>query len=371
MIGLEVELARAALIIGLVLTAFLFKFTRIISGGAVTASYLALLALSENWLTIGGWFVLSVLGLVAIRLLADRWPLPRRWLFAIGVAVPATLHLVGVLLAQLPTLSDFSPYLAAGLYVTCGLTAYDAQRQGLPRTVLAAMGLAAVCYGILIAIQAGIQRFAVSNPPVIDTPVFHDPMAVLACILIALSVRTTLRWGTGGIIGALFFIGMLNILSTISVLVLALAGAWIVSRVDELMGLTPRQRHFSILIVGGIVSWFGLFWAERLGIPGIELINQYSVEPLLVVGLMIGEVTRFGVLRTLGGMSLVVISTLLVTYLGIEFPGFQWVGLIIVAAVAISLAIYGLKEVRHDWYDALSGGDEYQFRTVRDDTSEV
>jgi hypothetical protein len=342
----------------------------VISGGAVTASYLALLALTQNWLTIGGWIVLSVFGLLAIRMAADRWPLPRRWLFALGVAVPATIHLVGVLLADLPILEGFSDYLAAGLYVTSGLTAYDAQRQGLPRTVIAALGLGAVCYGILLAIQQSLTYFS-ADIPVITAPVFHDPMAVLACILIALAVRTTLRWGTGGIIGAMFFIGMMNVLSTILVLVMALLGAWIVRLVDQLMGLTPRQRHFSILIVGGIVSWFGLFWAEWLGIPGVELVNQFSVEPLLVIGLMIGEVTRFGVLRTLGGMSIVVISTLLVTYVGTEFPGYQFVALLIVAGVAAGLAVHGLRQVRSDWYDALAGGDQYQFHAVREDNSEV
>ena len=369
MIGLEVEVARAALIIGLVLTAFLSKFTRIITGGAITATYLALLALTDNWLTIGGWVVLSVAGLLAIRFVAERWPMPRRWLFAVGVAVPATLHLVGVLLAGLPQLEGFSDYLAAGLYVTSGLTAYDAQRQGLPRTLVAALGVGAVCYAILLGIQYGLRYFS-ADIPVITSPVFHDPMAVLACILIALSIRTTLRWGTGGIVGALFFIGMLNVLSTISILVMALVGAWIVKKVDRLMGLTPRQRHFSILIVGGIVSWFGLFWAEWLGIPGVALVNQYSIEPLLVIGLMIGEVTKFGVLRTLGGTSLVIVATLFVSYLGLEFPSYQIVGLVIVAVVSGALAVRGLRDVENDWHSALAGGDEYQFQSLNSETPE-
>ncbi len=41
----DIEVARTALVVGLVLTAVLYHRTRILSGGAVTGSYLALMVM--------------------------------------------------------------------------------------------------------------------------------------------------------------------------------------------------------------------------------------------------------------------------------------------------------------------------------------
>ena len=55
---LNFEIARCCLVIGLVATAYVYSRTRISSGGAITGSYLAFLALSGAWADIAGYATL-------------------------------------------------------------------------------------------------------------------------------------------------------------------------------------------------------------------------------------------------------------------------------------------------------------------------
>lgn len=358
MTGVEIEVARAALVVGLVITAALFHRTRLASGGAVTGSYLALMILGQNWTTIIGWAILSLVGVYAIRVVANRWPVPRAWLFAVGVLVPGVLHVVGVELAALPDFANYSTFLAAGLYITNGLTAYDAQRQGIPKTLLAVAISTAGTLAVITPVRWLIERF-VEEPQVLSDPVLQNPVVVLVCIITALAIRLSLRWGTAGIIGSLFLIDILSIASIIVVLVFTLVGTLIYQSVSRVLGLTPRERLYSLLAVGAIVAWFGLFWAEWLGIPGAAEANRFGVEPLLVIGLMIGETQRFGVAKMLAGATIVTAITAGAAWL-IESDSYWMIPVLVVSvAAALILLFVGFHRMRSEWRAAVTGGDTW------------
>lgn len=357
MTGVDIEVARAALVIGLILSAVLYNRTRLVSGGAVTGAYLALMLISGHYTTILGWFILSLLGLAAIKLAANRWPLPRAWLYAIGIAVPATLHVLGMYLSGFDFLGDYSSYLAAGLYVTNGLTAYDAQRQGLPRTLIGVGIVTVATYLVLLPVAYGMSQ--VRDIVEYSAPVLQNPLTVLGTILIALAVRTGLGWGTAGIVGALFFVDLLNVASVVVVIVMTVVGTLIYRAVEKPLGLTPRQRHYSILAVGAIVSWFGLFWAEWLGVPGAELAYQFGVEPLLFIGLMIAETMRSGPAKMFGGTAIVVAVTLGLSLTASMAPQFLWLVFLAVVAVSAVLIIRAIGPMRGRWYAALAAGAQH------------
>lgn len=359
MTGVDIELARAALVIGLVISALLYNSTRVVSGGAVTGAYVALLALSGHWVTIGGWLVLSALGLLAIKVAAAQWPLPRNWLYAVGIIVPAVVHVIFIGLAGSPMLTDFSTYLAAGLYVTNGLTAYDAQRQGFLRTVGGVAIVAGLTYVVLVPVGWGMDLFSGSARE-LSAPVLQEPLTVLACIILALAIRSAYHWGTAGIIGALFFVDLLNLASIAVVVVMSVIGTYVYRLVNRTLGLTPRQRHYSILAVGAIVSWFGLFWAEYFNIPGAHVAYDFGVEPLLVIGLMIGETVRYGMPRMLAGTSIVVAVTLGVSLVGTYLPQWHWVAFLAVVVGSTVIFARAFGDVRNRWYAALAGGEQHQ-----------
>lgn len=358
MTGVDIELARAALVVGLVIAAMLYNLTRLASGGIITGPYLALMILSEQWLNIAGWIVLSMVGVLAISWAARTWPLPRSWLFAIGVLVPATVHVVLMWLAGAPMLEDLSPFLAAGLYITNGLTAYDAMRQGAWRTFGAATGVALVTLVVIVPVQWGLERVR-EDPPILSAPTLEEPLLVLASLATALAVRVALGWGTAGIIGALFFVNLLNPTSAVVVVVMALIGTLIYRYVSRYVGLTPKQSLYSIMIVASIAAWFGLFWADWWGIPGAEIAQQYAVEPLLVIGLIISETIRRGPVRMVAGSAVVISVTLAAQWLLESHPRGGLFVVLGVLAFAVALAGYGATGVRSQWLRVLYESERF------------
>lgn len=355
MTGVDIEVARAALVIGLIIAAALYHFTGLVSGGAVTGSYVALMVMGNNWADIAGWVVLSALGVGAIKWAAHTWPLPRNWLFAIGIIVPAGVHSLAVSLASLDVFTEWSTFLVAGLYITNGLTAYDAQRQGISRTALGVAIVAGLTYLVLLPVDWGMSIVR-DEPALYSAPTLQDPVVVLAAVLIAMSVRVGLRLGTAGIIGALFFLDMATVASATVVIAMALIGTLIYRAVDRPLGLTPRQRLYSLLAVGAIVSWFGLFWAGYLGIPGAEQAHEFGVEPLLVIGLMMGEMVRYGIPRMLSGSVMVFGLVWLVAWLNGAFPEYGWAVLLGATAIAASFFVVGFGQVKKKWIEALLAG---------------
>ncbi len=366
MTGVDIELARAALVVGLVIAAMLYNLTRVASGGIITGPYLALMILSEQWLNIGGWIVLSMVGVLAISWAARTWPLPRSWLFAIGVLVPATVHVVLMWLAGAPMLENLSPFLAAGLYITNGLTAYDAMRQGAVRTFAAATGVALVTLVVIIPVQWGLAQVR-QDPPILSAPTLEEPLLVLASLATALAVRVALGWGTSGIIGALFFVNLLNPTSAVVVVVMAVIGTIIYRYVARYVGLTPKQSLYSIMIVASIAAWFGLFWADWWGIPGAEIAQQYAVEPLLVIGLIISETVRRGPVRMVAGSALVISVTLAAQWLLETHPRGGLFVVLGVLAFASALAGYASTGVRSQWLRVLYESERFGPGGINDD----
>ena len=356
MAGVDIEVARAALVVGLVITALIYHRTTILSGGAVTGSYLALMVMGGAWDTIAGWAILSLIGYAAISLASQWLPFPRAWLFAIGVIVPAAIHTLGVMAAGIPAFSGLTAFLVAGLYVTNGLTAYDAKRQGILKTVLGVLAVVGLTLAILVPLQWAMDRFA-RDERILSEVSLDSPLVILLCIVTALAVRLGLRWGTAGIVGSLFLVDLLSLSSLLVILGFTLVGTVIYRAVAKTMGLTPRERLYSLLAVGSIVSWFGLFWASWLGIPGAEAAERFAVEPLLVIGLMIGETQRFGLGRTLGGTAIVGVVTWCAQVLFEANPSGAWWIFVVLLIPATVLMVFATRSMVAEWRAAIAGGE--------------
>lgn len=358
MIELDTELARGVLVVGLVISALTYHFLRVNSGGVVTVPFLAIMVLSYDWVNILGWLVLATFGYLTIRYLAERWPLPREWLFLSGVFVPMVFHVVGINLSLLPPFESFSTFLAAGLYVTCGLTAYDSARQGLLRTLISAAAVTAVTI-VVVLLMVGTGQFFGAASPQLRPFVEHDPLLAFVVVCAAIVARLAFGLGTVGIIGGAYLIQIGTPTVIITVTVLTLIGAAIYKWAANFLGLSPKQAFYSLLAVGSITAWFALFWADYFGLPGAEVVNLYVLEPLLVVGLMIGETARFGPVRMLLGAILVATSGIALTSavsMGILLP---WVAYLLVV-VLFALGIrHGLRKVHRGWEAAVAAGQRW------------
>ena len=361
MVGLEVEVVRATLVIGLTVSGLVYHFTRVASGGVVTSPFLALLAMTGRWDGIIGWAVIALLGVAAIKLLAMRWPLPRSWLFYFGIFVTTAMHVIGIELAgtdAVAAVGGLGLFLTAGLYVCSGLTAYDAMRQGIPRTFAATVLVTLAIVAVILPLRYLTNNFGGPQPMVVESPL-RNPILALICVGMAVAMRLGPRWGTAGIIGGLYLLNIASWQSILVIVVLALVGSSIYRVLADKLGISHRERLTVLLATGSLVSWFGLFWAGWLGIPGAAAVASYPIEPLIVIGLMIGETVRYGLARTAAGSAVVFAVTAAAAWVMERNPGLT---VPVVAAAMLLVAVIiaaSLVRVRREWTIALRAGDRW------------
>ena len=125
------------------------------------------------------------------------------------------------------------------------------------------------------------------------------------------------------------------------------------------MGLSPKQAFYSLLAVGSLAAWFGLFWASYLGVPGAAEVEGFALEPLLVVGLMIGETARFGAVKTIAGATLVCLAGWGITSLvGLGLVS-TFGGYVITAVLLAAGLIFAFREVKKGWDAAVKGSTRW------------
>lgn len=341
---LEVELARATFIIGLVATAFVYERWRMLTGGTVTGSYIAYLLSLGLFIDVLAWLLLAFFGYLLITLVSNLFPIPRRWLFYVGIIAAGVLHATANYLVDLPVFATLSSFLTAGMYVTSGLTAYDFKRQGVFKTI----GVLGIIVTLALAIILPLRWFLTTPgaPTLPETYVETEPIVMVVALIASALLSTTLGWGSAGIIGAVFLWQILTIESLLLIVVITILGTQIYKFLSRWLILTPRQESQAILIVGGIAGWFGLFWAQWLGIAGAGTPYEYSLEPLIVIGLMILESSRIGFAKSFAGTAVVLAAVALASYLvniGGVIPWIAIFSLLIALLISFSFGIDKIK----------------------------
>lgn len=355
--NIEIELARASFVIGLVVTAFAYERFRILTGGAITGTYLAYCISLGYWTDVVSFAVLSAAGYLLLKVLTQLLPLPRNWLFYIALLVPALFHMLGVYLTWLPGLDQTSAFLAAGMYITNGLTAYDMYRQGVAKTSVILAGVIAVALLFETPMRIAFGAGGADNNGMLF--VQQAPSTVMLCLLAAIAVRLGLGLGSAGIIGVVFLIEISDPISLATILAFTIGGTYVYRWVAKWMWLTPRQQLHSILIVGGIVAWFGLFWAQFFGDAGAIALNKYALEPLIVVGLMLLEGVRMGLPKALGGTAIVAAITMTGMWLEQQAIGWYIGGLVALVLISLLMLLPGWLQLRRNMAEALELGKRF------------
>lgn len=356
---MEIEFARAIFIVGMVVAAFTYERWRILTGGTITGSYIAFLIAFGHWEDLVLWIILSAIGVATIRAVTNRYPLPRNWVFYAGVLVPALVHAT---LVEFGTSlnSDLTPFLIAGLYVTNGMTAYDVVRQGFLKTALVLLAVVTLTLAVILPLRISLVGWGVPEHFSLFTPV--EPITIIVCIVAASVMRLVLGWGTAGIIGVVFLFQIVNLESLLPILAFTVTGTFVYRLARRFVTLTPRQEIQVIMVVGGIVGWFGLFWAQYFGISGAAIPDSYALEPLIVIGLMVLEGVRMGLPKALGGTAIVLAIVAASAWL-CSLPS-QWFLLghaAIGGVLAITLAI-GWRRVQRGVLAAVTAGREHPIR---------
>jgi hypothetical protein len=190
--------------------------------------------------------------------------------------------------------------------------------------------------------------------------VSHDPLIAFVVVSAAIVARLTFGLGTAGIIGGAYLLQIATPQSLLVIFAFTLVGSIIYKWSANFLGLSPKQAFFSLLSVGSIAAWFGLYWASYLGIPGAAEIEKFALEPLLVVGLLIGETARFGIIKTLAGTGFVTLATLAVLSLVSNSIIPIWAAYALTASLFAAGLAVAFKMVKRDWFAAVEGGSRYR-----------
>ncbi|BDU10995.1 hypothetical protein AINA4_09160 [Aurantimicrobium sp. INA4] len=368
---LELDLMRMTLIVGVVIAALIYQKTRLLSGGLMTGAYLALLISKGDTGDILGWAVLTVITFLVIKLVTQLVALPKAWILSIAILTSAVLHSIAVLASGGKGGNDpiflgaLEVVLAGGMYLTPGLTAYDLARQGWLKTLGVLAMITGVTLGITLGV-AGIGNLAGPSQP-LTTPlsVFYTdlsfPVVMVICIATAEVMRLAFGLGSGGIIGAVFFVELLagNFWSFFVIIALVAITVILTRYANKFLVMTPRQSFQFTFILGSLIAWIGLSVGSQLGIEAALDANMYALEPLLAVGLISTDVVRFGTGKTTLGKIFVLIAVVITNIvflqggiLAVSVIGFE-------ITLIIALYMVGLIKVIRGWDHARMVGEMY------------
>lgn len=365
----ELDLMRMTMIVGITLAAFIYQRTRLLSGGLMTGGYLGILITAGSWGDVLGWAVASVVCYLIVKTLTYLVALPKAWLLMFAIVSSALIHAGAVLISggkggQDPVfLGSMEVVIAGGMYLTPGLTAYDLARQGWIRTVGVVALIAGITAGVTFGISA-IGNIAAPTLPLTNpvSLVYTDvsfPIVMLICIATAEAMRLTFGWGSGGIIGSVFFIELLSWESFFVIIGLTAVTVIAANLLKRYFIMTPRQWFQFTMILGAMVAWIGLSVGTYFGIEAAAVPGAYALEPLLAVGLISSDVARYGTWKTVAGKA-IVLSTVFFTNLMIiqnDPDSVRWIGLIVAGIVIVYLI--GFIYVRKGWLHARKVGEQF------------
>lgn len=367
----ELDLMRMTLLVGVVLAAIIYQRTRLVSGGLMTGAYLAILISKGSPGDLLGWAILSVLCYLIIRLVAHLVALPKAWLLTIAIVSSAAMHATAVLLSggkgshDEIFLTGFQVVIAGGMYLTPGLTAYDIARQGWLRTTSVLIAVT----GVTLLVTLGVAALGnVSGPTLpLTTPVsafYTDmsfPVVMLICIAMAEVMRLAFGWGSGGIIGAVFFVELIvaSPISFFVIIALVAITVIITHWVQRVLVMTPRESFQFTFILGSLLAWVGLTAGSALGIEAASIANSYALEPLLAVGLISTDVSRFGTKKTIYGKVVVLVAVALTNVMFLQggIAAFSFIGFESGLIIAFFMIAYIL--VVRGWDHAKDVGEKF------------
>jgi hypothetical protein len=367
----ELDLMRMTLLVGVVIAALVYQKTRLVTGGLMTGAYVALLISSGSFDDVAGWAVLTLVSFCVIKLFSMLMALPKVWIITIAILTSTIVHTATVLLSggkgmnNEVFLSGFEIVIAGGMYITPGLTAYDIARQGWLRTA----GVISVVTGSTLVVTFSVSALGQTSGPQLPltTPdsVFYTslsfPLVMLVCIAVAEVMRLTFGWGTGGIIGSVFFVELLvaSPVSFVVIIVLVAITVALTHASKRVFVLTPRQSFQFTFILGSLIAWVGLSIGSQLGIEAAIIANQYALEPLLAVALISTDVARYGTVGTIKGKVFVLLAVVATNLLVINGSFQAWAIFSVEIALIIVLYIIGFIYVKRGWDHAQAVGEKY------------
>lgn len=318
---MDADLARLAIICGVVFGVLAYNRFGITAGGAIVPGYLALFVPEPS-------HIVSTFGIALLTyVIVQKWlrPTYMLWgsrLFEMEILVAFVLQVawmsgLWLFMQETPVLSIFT---TVG-FVLPGIIAHDMGRQGVMRTTQITLACTAVVF-VLIMIVTAIRN-ALGIPTVMPTTGFaYENLTFVMTIGFSLIAVIALRksplrgWiGTGGFVTAAYLVMLLGKRPIDILIILAGAAVTYVIVTQILMKqaiIFGRSKMAAMILVGMLLTWmleFGL--QAQFGYtpwPGF-----YVIVPLMMA-LLANDSQRRGPIGTLTGTFLAMV----IVYSGVQ-----------------------------------------------------
>lgn len=341
----DIDTLRAVLVTSIAVSFVMYARVRLVTGGTLTPTWFVFLMLEQRWGAIVATILVSVIAVLIMRLLIlPRWAASKAWQASLTVLLGVTLNGIAANLVPMfrpgtdAAALDF--LVAVGLYITPGLIAYDVIRQGPGKTVIAIVAVTGLSLLLTIPVIALLSRLVQGGSAVVIVGEGRIPagswwLATVVAVFVTVMFRLGPAWRAGGFLAGLFAYEALTPITLVLAIAFALVTYGVVRFLATKMLLTGRQRFQLSLMLGALLSWFGLYWFTQFGFESAIIANGYALEPLLIVGLLASDFGRkeTRVVPTILGMLVVTGAVALAMWCATTINGGALIMVIAMAAV--------------------------------------
>jgi hypothetical protein len=369
---LNIDSLRFIFITSTVVALAIYTRFHLTAGGTVFAGFGAILTLTDRWFVFLWILFISALSFYLVRrLFANFLALPKNWIF-FSLAITSTfLNGIAILLVRLLEndflvvhdliIESLDSFVIYGAYITPALLGYDLAKQSLKPTIVAFFLIASITTIATVPIMLishdlapGISTRMIEVTSIIPSELLW--LAATVSILVGAFLRLSFRVSSGGFLGAFYLVEIFTVESFVAVGALAVI-TWIITTfLQKNLTLTPRQSSQIAFTLGGLMAWLGLYWGAFFNIESALEMNSYTLEPLLVVGLLASEMTRSrsNPVSVLTGTAIAASFVALTIFIALNYG--TLVGLVFILFIFFIAMTPGFKDLKKTWQIARDSG---------------
>jgi poly-gamma-glutamate biosynthesis protein PgsC/CapC len=308
----RVEVARVALVVGVVVSILFYERVQLTTGGAIVPAYLTMV-LPEPLYVVSTLVIGYATYLIVNRVIARRVILYGRRKFEVEVLVG--LVLVGAVTVLGWSLGRLDPFLygigAVGMLIP-GVLAHDMFRQTPRQTLIAVAATTCILAAFVYTFSSLIAISPLDESPlplVGERTGYPQELLLLgaaASVIAGLVVFSRLGLRSGGFISAAYLALMLvHPTDLVFAAAMALLTWFVVTRfVMPHLLVFGRRKLSAMLLVGSILVWTAETLVIELTHGAVQPWHGFVLMGLMIPALLANDAQRQGVERTLWGATL-------------------------------------------------------------------
>jgi poly-gamma-glutamate biosynthesis protein PgsC/CapC len=306
------EVARVALVIGVVVSVLFYERLQLTTGGAIVPAYVALFLIQPLYVATTIAIALATYLLVN-RVLVRRWILYGRRRFEVEVLIGLALVAITVSVGELLGLREpvFLGLTGIGMVIP-GILAHDMGRQNPRRTLVALAATAAIVAAAVYVFGSLVEISPLRETPM---PLVGDetgyPIDLLlagaiASVLAGMVIYAVLGLRSGGYVSAAY-LGLLVVRpwDLVYTVVVALVVWWVVtSLVMPHVLIFGRRKLSSMIMVSAILAWPAAELLGRVSYGVFQPWKGFVLMSLMIPALVANDFERQGVEKTFWGATI-------------------------------------------------------------------